>query len=136
MQAYLGIKYYEDCSNRLIIEQICALLESHGYETSCIIRDMEKWGLEEFPPADLMKATFKEINSSNLVLVEVSEKGVGLGIEAGYAYAKGIPVVGIAKKGSDISNTMLGILTQVIMYENLEDIEKMFVGNTYIEIGN
>ena len=56
MKAYLGIKYYEDCSNRLIIEQICAILESHGYETSCIIRDMEKWGLEVFNPYDLMKA--------------------------------------------------------------------------------
>ena len=128
MKAYFGIKYYEDCRNRLIIEQICAILENHDYETSCIIRDMEKWGLEEFTPDDLMKATFKEIDSSNLVLVEVSEKGVGLGIEAGYAYAKGIPVAGIAKKGSDISNTMLGILTQVIMYEKLEDIEKMFIG--------
>lgn len=128
MKAYFGIKYYEDCRNRLIIEQICTILESHGYETSCIIRDMEKWGLEEFTPDELMIATFKEIDSSNIVLVELSEKGVGLGIEAGYAYAKGIPIIGIAQNGSDISNTMLGILTQVIMYEKLEDIEKIFIG--------
>lgn len=128
MKAYFGIKYYEDCSNRLIIEQICTILESHGYDTSCIIRDMEKWGSVKFHPDVLMNATFKEIDSSNLVVVEISEKGVGLGIEAGYAYAKGIPVVGIAKKGSDISNTMLGILSQVIMYEKLGDIEKMFIG--------
>lgn len=126
MKAYLGIKYYEDCRNRLIIEQICAILESRGFETSCVVRDIEKWGLEEFPPDNLMKATFKEIDSSDLVLVEVSEKGVGLGIEAGYAYAKGIPVFTIAKKGSDISNTILGISKQVIIYEKIDDIEIMF----------
>ncbi|HBW35626.1 nucleoside 2-deoxyribosyltransferase [Desulfosporosinus sp. BICA1-9] len=128
MKVYFGIKYYEDCRNRLIIEQICAILENYGYEMSCVIRDMEKWGAEEFPPDELMKATFEEIDSSNIVMLDLSEKGVGLGIEAGYAYAKGIPVVAIAKKGSDISNTMLGIANQVIIYEKLEDIEKMFFG--------
>jgi len=80
-----------------------------GYEASCIILDKEKWGAVTISPKELMESAFKEIDSCNIVVVDISEKGVGLGIESGYAYAKGIPVFIIAKKGSEISNTMVGI---------------------------
>ncbi|AFL99323.1 MULTISPECIES: nucleoside 2-deoxyribosyltransferase [Desulfitobacterium] len=128
MKAYIGIKYHHDCRNRVIIEKISSILEGAGYETSCIIRDIEKWGSVTVTPNELMEITFKEIDSSNVVVIDVTEKGVGLGIESGYAYAKGIPVYIIAKKGSEISNTMLGISKKVLIYEQLEDIETMFNG--------
>ncbi|SHN88447.1 hypothetical protein SAMN02745215_05339 [Desulfitobacterium chlororespirans DSM 11544] len=73
-----------------------------------------------------MEATFKEIDSSNVVVIDITEKGVGLGIESGYAYAKGIPVYIVAKKGSEMSNTMLGISKKVFIYEELEDMVTMF----------
>ncbi|WP_242954777.1 hypothetical protein [Desulfitobacterium chlororespirans] len=75
---------------------------------------------------ELMEATFKEIDSSNVVVIDITEKGVGLGIESGYAYAKGIPVYIVAKKGSEMSNTMLGISKKVFIYEELEDMVTMF----------
>src|SRR5665648_414685 len=118
MKAYIGIKYHHDCRNRLVIEKISSILESVGYETSCIIRDKEKWGA--------VTVSLKESDSCNIVVVDISEKGVGLGIESGYAYAKGIPVFIIAKKGSEISNTMVGISKQILIYERLTDIETMF----------
>ena len=73
-----------------------------------------------------MTATFKEINCCNIVVLDISEKGVGLGIKAGYAYAKGITVLIIAKEGSEISTTMVGIAKQIIIYDHLTDIETMF----------
>ena len=128
MKAYIGIKYHHDCRNRSVIEKISYILESAGYETSCIIRDKEKWGAVTVSPNELMEATFKEIDSCNIIVVDISEKGVGMGIESGYAYAKGISVFVIAKKGSDISNTMVGISKQIFIYEQLMDIETMFHG--------
>lgn len=128
MKAYIGIKYHHDCKNRSVIEKISSILESAGYETTCIIRDKEKWGAVTVYPKELMDATFKEIDSCNIVVLDISEKGVGLGIEAGYAYAKGIPVVIIAKKGSEISTTMVGIAKKIIVYDQLTDIETMFKG--------
>jgi nucleoside 2-deoxyribosyltransferase len=113
MKAYIGIKYYHDCRNRAVIEKISSILEGAGYETSCIIRDKEKWGSVMVTPSELMETAFKEIDSSNIIVVDVTEKGVGLGIESGYAYAKGIPVFIIAKKGSKISNTMVGISKKI-----------------------
>jgi len=45
-----------------------------------------------------MRVTFAEIDRSDLAILEMSEKGVGLGIEAGYVIAivntQPTPVVG------------------------------------------
>jgi nucleoside 2-deoxyribosyltransferase len=75
-----------------------------AYYTMCIVRDVEKWGGVRLSPETLMARTFEEIDSSDLAVIDLTEKGVGVGIEAGYAHASGIPVVVIARKGADISN--------------------------------
>jgi hypothetical protein len=53
-----------------------------------------------------------------MIVIELSEKGVGLGIEAGYAFAKGIPIITIARTGSDISETLRGISQDIFFYES------------------
>jgi len=69
-----------------------------------------------------MKETFKRIGSCDLVVIEFSEKGVGLGIEAGYAFARGIQVVTIAEEGSQVSETLEGISRRVIKYRSLDEL--------------
>ena len=59
-----------------------------------------------------------------MLLLEFSEKGVGLGIEAGYAYSKNKPIIVLAKEGSDISTTIKGISNEVIIYKNINEISK------------
>ena len=122
MKAYLAIKFKEDNSNKKQIENICRVLENSSIETISMIRDYEKWGEVKFSSDELMTETFKAIDSSELIGVEFSEKGVGLGIEAGYAYAKGKPIIVIAKEGSDISNTLKGISKDIIFYKNIEEV--------------
>lgn len=122
MKIYLGIKFYSDNSNKKTIEEICTHLGQLGHEVFCITKDLENWGKETFSAQELMQKTFEVIDNSDVVLIEFSEKGVGLGIEAGYAFSKEIPVHVIAKKGSDISNTMSGIATKISFYDNLSEI--------------
>ena len=57
--------------------------------------------------------------------VDLTEKGVGLGIEAGYACAKGIPIVIVAQQGSDISATLQGISQQVIFYQQFNELAQI-----------
>lgn len=123
MKAYIGIKYHEDYSNKIVIDEISSVLEKRGYETVCIVRDIENEGQVEYNPCELMKLTFEKIDNCNLVVIDLTEKGVGLGIEAGYAYAKGIPIITIAKRGSDISETLVGISKEIIFYNNIQDID-------------
>lgn len=73
-----------------------------------------------------MKLTFEKIDICDLVMIDLTEKGVGLGIEAGYAYAKGIPIITIAKSGSDVSETLKGISNELSFYNNIKDLESFF----------
>ena len=122
MKIFLAIKFHENLSNKKLIDDISNVLASSGNVVTVMARDYEKWGEIKFNPDELMKLTFKIIEESDLLLVEFSEKGVGLGIEAGYAHAKGVPIVVMAKTGSDISSTMRGIAKKVIFYDNPEEL--------------
>ena len=44
-------------------------------------RDFEKWGKVHFSPEELMKLTFELINKNEMLIVEFSEKGVGLALK-------------------------------------------------------
>lgn len=126
MRAYLGIKYHADNRNREVIEGISEVLARCGFMTFSVARDLEHWGAVRLEPQDLMRQTFAIIDTCNLIVIELSEKGVGLGIEAGYAHAKGIPVVTVAKRGSDISETLRGISRSVVFYSAYCDLEPFF----------
>jgi len=122
-RAYFGIKYHEDNRNRDQIESLSVALKNDGIETICIVRDVEKWGDVQLSPQELMKITFDEIDKSDFVILEMTEKGVGLGIEAGYAVGKGKPVIVLTKEKQKLSTTMQGIATVVIQYSQPEEIE-------------
>ncbi|MGE3975136.1 MAG: nucleoside 2-deoxyribosyltransferase [Bdellovibrionales bacterium] len=122
MKIYLGVKYYPDNSNKNLIDTLSSHLEKQGHQVSCVVRDIEHWGDKVFAVDELMRKTFEMIDNSDAVLIELTEKGVGLGIEAGYAFSKGIPITVVAKLGSDISSTIKGISKSVISYSDIKEI--------------
>ncbi|WP_422485434.1 nucleoside 2-deoxyribosyltransferase [Gudongella sp. DL1XJH-153] len=123
MKAYIAVKYHKDRRNKDIVDSLEAIIERKGFETVSIVGNDYR-GTNEFANSyDLMKVTFGKIDECDLLIIDLSEKGVGLGIEAGYAYAKDIPVITIAKQGSDISETMEGISRKTIFYNRIEDLE-------------
>ena len=125
-KAYLALKHHPDGSNRPLIEALSACLAKQGFETFRVFRDLEDWGRVTFDSAELMRLSLAAIDSSDLVVVELSEKGVGVGIEAGYAFARQIPVVTLARQGADISDTLRGISTQVLAYANWTELDTFF----------
>ncbi len=124
MKAYLAIKFHADYSNRKLIEDISDSLRKLGIDTVVMVRDFERWGDVKFTPKELMQKSFAEIYKSDLFIVEYSEKGVGLGIEAGYAYAKNVPIFVIAKTNSEISDTIKGIAKSIFFYSDSPDIAR------------
>ncbi len=121
MKAYLAIKFKEDYSNKKLIEDISNALETAGIEVSIIVNK-----IQDVEPDVLMVHIFKMIDGCDFTIVEISEKGVGLGIEAGYTFASGKPVILIAKKGTEISETMKGIAKRIYFYEQPNDLIKTF----------
>jgi nucleoside 2-deoxyribosyltransferase len=126
MKIFVAFKFKEDYSDKTFIESVCDELEKTGLETVVMVRNFEKWGAVVFTPEELMRLTFEAINACDMHVVEFSEKGVGLGIEAGYAYAKGKPIIIIAREGSEISTTMRGVAKQVLFYKEVSEISGLF----------
>ncbi len=122
MRIFLSIKYHSDHRNREHIEAISNALRQQGHETVCVVRDVEQWGQVELSPAELMARTFQETDACDLLLVDLAEKGIGVGIEAGYAYVRHVPIVTIAPRGSDISTTLGGISRQVVWYSDYDEL--------------
>ena len=126
MKFYLGIKFHEDLSNRSLIERICYVAEQQDHKIICDHRDLEQWGEISFSLKELMLRTFEVIENSDAVIIEFSESGVGLGIEAGFAVAKNIPVYVLLPKGRELSPTMQGVCKKCFEYETDADLEYMF----------
>lgn len=119
---YFGIKYHADHRNRETVEQFERCFSSQGFTSYCVARDMEKWGAYSFSAQELMQSTFRRIDTADLVVLDVSEKGVGLGIEAGYAKAKGKYLIVTLREGQELSTTMRGIADQIIEYKHIASI--------------
>ena len=112
-KAFMSLKFYEGDVTKRKINEITEEFRTAGIENFVMIRDVEKYGEVEIPPKDIMpKYAFPAMDTCDMLIVEFSEKGVGLGIGAGYAFAKNIPIYVIAKTGSDISSTLQGIAEQ------------------------
>ncbi|MDF1513696.1 MAG: nucleoside 2-deoxyribosyltransferase [Anaerolineae bacterium] len=125
-KAYLAIKYHADHANCSRIEGIIKALETSGFYTVCITRDLEQWGRVQFAADELMARSLAAIDTCDVIVVDLTEKGVGIGIEAGYAYAREIPIITIAQTGSDISATLRGISTWLKTYKHYSDLIDCF----------
>lgn len=124
MKAFISIKYYHDNRNRSDIERLSSIMAKSGFQTVCIVRDYETWGEKTYSSKELMQITFKEITASDVLVVESSVRGVGLGIEAGYAFAMGVPILVVARNGALISSTLSGIASAQVHYSSDTELEK------------
>ena len=127
IKAYLSITPHADTRDREIVERISQVLATCGFEMVYIRRDIEQWGAIILPSNELMAAIFDAIRSCQILVVDVTEKGVAIGIDVGYAYAHSIPVFTIAQAGTEISPTLYGLSSAVGFYHNLQDMYDCFV---------
>lgn len=72
------------------------------------------------------KYAFPEMEASDIMIIEYSEAGAGLGMGADHAYCNGVPLYLIAKRGSKISTTVNSVAEKVIFYDEISDITEEF----------
>jgi nucleoside 2-deoxyribosyltransferase len=97
---------------------LCSLIRKSGFIDYCFARDEKVFTDSK----EMMKRAKEEIEKSDWLLIDVTEKQTGRAIEAGMAYSMGKKVVVIMKKGTQIKDTTRGISEAVIEYENIEEI--------------
>lgn len=69
-----------------------------------------------------MKRAKEEIEKSDYLLIDMTDKPTGRAIEAGMAYALGKKVVVIMKRGTRVKDTTRGISTTIIEYDKVDEI--------------
>jgi len=124
MRVFLSIKFWGDDRNRQDVEGVIAAIEDAGVEVYCFRRDAEKWGEIKFEREEMMNITFKEINKSDYLITDVADWPIGVGVEAGYAYAKGIPIICICSVARKVANTVAGLADSVIRYRDYADLSE------------
>lgn len=73
---------------------------------------------------EMMQEAMRQLDAADLLIAETSDKAIGIGIEAGYAKAKGKPVIYLRNKNADHSTTLSGISDQQVVYENHIDLKE------------
>ena len=66
----------------------------------------------------MMQQAFREIADADLLIAEISEKAMGVGIEIGYAVALQKPVICLRNAGAEHSTTASGSATHSLIYAN------------------
>ncbi len=104
------------------IKRLCSAIKAAGLEDFCFIRDVENYQKMFDDLKELMQRAREEIDKSDALLIDMTDKPTGRAIEAGIAYALGKKVIVIMKMGTKIKDTVRGIADEVIEYQVIEDI--------------
>ena len=72
----------------------------------------------------MMQQVMTDISNCDILLAETTHKGIGIGIEAGYAKAQNKPVVYLRQHNAEHSTTLSGISDYQIIYESTEALSK------------
>ncbi len=122
MRVYVTARF-KGIENKADIEALCAAVHQAGLEDVCFIRDVEHWQ-KAFPdPRELWSRSLLEVKQCDALLIDVSDNpGGGRVLEAGIAYALGMPIFVLVKEGIPYKEIFTGIATEVITYAAYDDI--------------
>ena len=114
-KAYFAISY----SNRKQFEKEVVSLRNFFHKNNIeLLVFVDKYDFKANQEKEMMKVAFKEIESSDILIAELTTKSIGVGIEIGYAFAKEKPIFYLRKKDSEYSTTASGCSNSIIEYEN------------------
>ena len=127
-KAFMSLKFHDGEEDKKKIDDLTEALLNAGIQNVVMARDVEKYGEAVLPEGTKLMPdyAFPAMRECDMLIVEFSEKGVVLGIGAGYAYAIGLPIYVIAKTGSDISLTMSNLAKEVIFYDSVDELTEKF----------
>ncbi len=120
-KAYLAISY----SNRSLFNNEVDCLKTafaqHGIELLIFV---DKYNFKPTEAQQMMQTAFKEIDSCDILVAELTTKSIGVGIVIGYAYANKKPIIYLRKQDAEYSTTAAGCATFNIDYKNVADLKQ------------
>lgn len=125
MKAYISLSFDKRSSLSPVIAAINRCLDSFTI-TSLVFVDKYKFGTGE--EQEMMVTAMQEIDNCDFLIAETSVKGIGIGVEAGYAKGKNKPVVYLRHQQAGHSTTVAGISDYQLIYTDSTDLEQQLPG--------
>ena len=72
----------------------------------------------------MMAQAFLDIGQSDFLIAETSDKGIGIGIEVGYARAKQKPIIQLRQATAEHSTTVSGTSNYQIIYTDTNNLHE------------
>jgi 2'-deoxynucleoside 5'-phosphate N-hydrolase len=121
MKAYISISYHKRQSLNTALTAIVTVLDELSIEPFVFV---DHYKFDTTQEEEMMRAAITELAGCELLIAETSHKGIGIGIEAGYAKALQKPIVYIRHKEAEHSTTLSGIADYRIIYKSADDLQQ------------
>jgi nucleoside 2-deoxyribosyltransferase len=121
MKAYIAISF---SNHKLMQKQLFAIAETlKKFEIESFVF-VENYNFKSIQERKMMQQAMAEIERCDMLIAETSAKGIGIGVEVGYAKAKRKPVIYLRQKEAKHSTTVAGISDFQIVYNDATDLKK------------
>lgn len=115
----MAVKFDKNQMHNPVIEMVKEVLLQRQIVPIVFI---EQYHFSMSEEREMMNKAMEEIDRCDLLIAETSVKGIGIGIEAGYAKGKNIPVIYLRHKGASHSSTLSGLSDYQIIYSDENDL--------------
>jgi nucleoside 2-deoxyribosyltransferase len=124
MKAYIAVSYNK---RKLVDKEIALIIETlNTFDiSSFVFVDNYKFDISQ--EKQMMSQAMNDIENCDILIAETSEKGIGIGIEVGFAKAKGKIVIYLRHQNAEHSTTVSGISDFQIVYSNNKDLKNKLI---------
>ena len=121
MKAYISVSLIK---RKLVDQELNAIVETlNDFDISSLIF-VDHYSFDATQEQQMMQQAIIDINQCDLLIAETSHKGIGIGVEVGYAKARGKTVIYLRQQDAEHSTTVSGISDFQIIYFDVIDLKR------------
>lgn len=119
MKAYIAIALHSRKKMDVVISAIQQQLSDCNISAHVFV---DKYHFNSSQEKEMMQQAMTDISNCDVLIAELSEKAIGVGIEVGYAKAQRKPVIYVRHASTEHSTTASGISDYSIVYSSPHDL--------------
>ena len=124
MQAYIAISFSQRPFLSEALQAITGALQHHNILPFVFV---DQYRFSQHQEKDMMQQAFANINASDMLIAETSEKAIGTGVEVGYAKARNKTIIYLRHQSTEHSTTVAGSSDFQIIYQNAADLKQQLM---------
>jgi nucleoside 2-deoxyribosyltransferase len=126
MKVFVAIKVPRGHAERTQMAQaVCQMLQDNGHDVFLAYWELEQRGISD--PRQFMPLVREQIRRSDLMIILYDAELRGGLIEAGIAYAGGVPIWLAHRRGERVSSSALGCAEIVVEYSDPGDLVRQML---------